>query len=91
MINFVLYEYLKETFRRLRIGEGVDDKGDGFHFEEYMVASAISKTVACCLAYPHGNHSYTFFQGLESSPLALPSQQIIMEQVPYLKPNLASE
>jgi len=53
MINFVLYEYLKETFKRIRIGEGVDDKGDGIHLEEYIVASAFSKTVACCLAYPH--------------------------------------
>jgi len=53
MIHFVLYEYLKEMFKRYRVGEGVDEKANGFHLEEYMVASAFSKTVACCVAYPH--------------------------------------
>lgn len=61
MIHFVLYEYLKEMFKRYRVGEGVDEKANGFHLEEYMVASAFSKTVACCVAYPHGIGSASFF------------------------------
>jgi len=55
IINFVLYEYLKETFKRGRqtAQSETDDKRDAFHLGDYMIASAFSKTVACCIAYPH--------------------------------------
>lgn len=51
MINFVLYEYLKKTLQRWR--ETQPDSSVGDQALDYMVAGAISKTVACCLAYPH--------------------------------------
>lgn len=51
MINFVLYEYLKKTLQRWR--ETRPDSSVGDQALDCMVAGAVSKTVACCLAYPH--------------------------------------
>jgi len=54
-INFVLYECIKSNLARLR--QRTDDtnapKSPGNESIDFVIAGAISKTVACCLAYPH--------------------------------------
>jgi len=50
-----LYEYLKTTLRHWRQSNETpgEESGLGSQAFDYMVAGAISKTIACCLAYPH--------------------------------------
>lgn len=50
-----MYEYLKTALRRWRQANETpgDEGGLGSQAFDYMVAGAISKTIACCLAYPH--------------------------------------
>lgn len=50
-MKFVLYEYLKATLQRWR--ETQPDSSMGNQALDYMIAGALSKTVACCLTYPH--------------------------------------
>lgn len=58
VINFVLYECIKSNLARLR--QRTDDtnpsKSPGNEPIDFVIAGAISKTVACCLAYPHGSN-----------------------------------
>lgn len=51
IIKFVLYEYLKSTLQRWR--DTQPDSSMGNQALDYMMAGAISKTVACFLTYPH--------------------------------------
>ena len=54
VLNFVVYEKLKE--RILVHGRTVDTENDRspMDFAEFMIAGAISKTIACISFYPHG-------------------------------------
>lgn len=68
IVNFVLYEFLKSDLRRLRQNrlDAADPQNAGVQRAEneaidFMIAGAISKTVACCLAYPHGETAVPFF------------------------------
>lgn len=63
VVHFVLYEGVKarltEAGRRRAIANGDDrskqgDRKQPKDFLEFMAAGAFSKTVASCIAYPHG-------------------------------------
>lgn len=56
VIHFVVYEEIKALLRRAK-GRADDDEKDVRDFFEYMGAGATSKTIATCLAYPHGSQS----------------------------------
>lgn len=47
----MLYEYLKTTLKRWRQTDPNSNVAN--QALDFMIAGAISKTVACCLAYPH--------------------------------------
>ena len=63
VIHFVIYEALKARLREMK---GLDMNSNGEEdrtvtdFLEYMAAGATSKTIATCIAYPHGKllHCY---------------------------------
>lgn len=64
VVHFVLYEGVKarlmEASRRRAIANGDTsphnpDRKQPKDFLEFMAAGAFSKTVASCIAYPHGN------------------------------------
>ncbi|CAD7079993.1 unnamed protein product [Hermetia illucens] len=73
VIHFVIYEALKAKLIELRHKHPLDGKTSR-DFLEFMLAGAISKTVASCIAYPHevartrlreeGNKYQTFWQTL---------------------------
>ena len=61
VIHFVIYEAIKA--RLLDNGNGgeddegyVEDERQASDFLKFMVAGATSKTVATCVAYPHGEN-----------------------------------
>lgn len=51
IIHFVIYEAIKAELIRHR--PTVNDEKSSKDFLEFMMAGAISKTVASCIAYPH--------------------------------------
>ena len=53
MIHFVIYEQIKAHLAEAK-GRQPDDDKSYAEFLEFMMASATSKTVATCCAYPHG-------------------------------------
>uniref|UniRef100_T1ID26 Mitochondrial carrier protein n=1 Tax=Rhodnius prolixus TaxID=13249 RepID=T1ID26_RHOPR len=58
VIHFVIYEAIKAELIKLRsagneTSRSVEEKTSR-DFIEFMMAGAVSKTVASCLAYPHG-------------------------------------
>ena len=57
VIHLVTYEEIKLQLREMRVGIGEDSATEiGYlqQFLEYMGAGAVSKTIATCVAYPHG-------------------------------------
>uniref|UniRef100_T1GKN2 Mitochondrial carrier protein Rim2 n=1 Tax=Megaselia scalaris TaxID=36166 RepID=T1GKN2_MEGSC len=75
VIHFVIYEAIKSKLIELRQTCPMDGKTSR-DFLEFMLAGAISKTVASCIAYPHevartrlreeGNKYNTFWQTLHT-------------------------
>ncbi|XP_011205621.1 mitochondrial carrier protein Rim2 isoform X1 [Bactrocera neohumeralis] len=75
MIHFVIYEFIKSKLLEMRNSRHEDVKSSK-DFLEFMMAGAVSKTVASCIAYPHevartrlreeGNKYNTFFQTLQT-------------------------
>lgn len=57
VVHFVIYEAIKARLIAARVGlnEPEDNTKSSKDFLEFMMAGAISKTVASCIAYPHGN------------------------------------
>jgi len=53
MIYFVLYERLRLSIGHWR-GITLDEDRRMYDFLIIMMASAVCKSTACCLAYPHG-------------------------------------
>jgi len=53
MIYFVLYERLRLSIGHWR-GMTLDEDRRKSDFLLFMLASAVCKSTACCLAYPHG-------------------------------------
>lgn len=55
VVHFVLYEGVKARLIAARSQDGVpSDQRSPRDFLEFMGAGAFSKTVASCIAYPHG-------------------------------------
>lgn len=61
VIHFVIYEAIKthlvaKRMQRLGLDESLLDTAprETRDFVEFMIAAAISKTIASCAAYPHG-------------------------------------
>lgn len=55
VVHFVLYEGVKARLIAARSLDGVpSDQRSPRDFIEFMGAGAFSKTVASCIAYPHG-------------------------------------
>ncbi|KAF4517720.1 hypothetical protein B566_EDAN013398, partial [Ephemera danica] len=52
VVHFVIYEAIKARLMAHRSGQRGDAKTSR-DFLEFMMAGAISKTVASCIAYPH--------------------------------------
>ncbi|XP_059220814.1 mitochondrial carrier protein Rim2 isoform X1 [Stomoxys calcitrans] len=53
MIHFVIYEFIKSKLIERHNKRGADTTKSSRDFLEFMMAGAISKTVASCIAYPH--------------------------------------
>lgn len=53
VIHFVIYEALKARLLEYN-HSGIDDDRNAGDFVRFMGASAVSKTCATCVAYPHG-------------------------------------
>lgn len=75
IIHFVIYEAIKAKLMAVRAHQAVDgDSKKTRDFVEFMMAGAVSKTCASCIAYPHevartrlreeGSKYRTFFQTL---------------------------
>lgn len=61
VVHFVLYEGVKARLMAARIADGVpSDQRSPRDFLEFMGAGAFSKTVASCIAYPHGMSFYAW-------------------------------
>jgi len=54
VIHFVIYEAIKAKLREMRLKRTKDNIT--MDFIEYMGAGATSKTIATCVAYPHGEY-----------------------------------
>lgn len=75
VIHFVIYEALKAKLVEMRAAHPTDTKSSK-DFVEFMVAGAVSKTVASCITYPHevartrlreeGNKYRSFWQTLHT-------------------------
>lgn len=73
VVHFVLYEGVKarliEANRRRAIASGDvthnPDRKQPKDFIEFMAAGAFSKTVASCIAYPHGKNIFSLINTLE--------------------------
>lgn len=70
VVHFVIYEAIKARLIAARVGLNELPEGNtksSKDFLEFMMAGAISKTVASCIAYPHGNSSaqYSLFHNLQ--------------------------
>lgn len=60
VVHFVLYEGVKARLMAARSVDGVpSDQRSPRDFLEFMGAGAFSKTVASCIAYPHGKSLHT--------------------------------
>ena len=59
MIYFVLYERLRLSVGQWR-GMTLDEDRRTYDFFIIMMASAVCKSAACCLAYPHGQFTVCF-------------------------------
>lgn len=57
VLNFVIYEKLKEKILHDHTVDMENDRS-AMDFAEFMMAGAISKTVACMTFYPHGKGIY---------------------------------
>ena len=57
VVHFVIYEYIKAWLITHRAQTPSTDDGSKMSrdFVEFMAAGALSKTIASCIAYPHGN------------------------------------
>lgn len=53
MVHFVIYEAIKAQLIARRSGKSDSNSKSSRDFLEFMVAGAMSKTVASCVAYPH--------------------------------------
>lgn len=54
IVHFVIYEFFKAQIKQQRLKDPIrDDNFDKYIFFQYMFASAISKSCACAIAYPH--------------------------------------
>lgn len=53
VIHFVIYEAVKARLIAHRTRQNLDDRSSK-DFLEFMAAGAFSKTIASCIAYPHG-------------------------------------
>jgi len=53
VVHFVIYEAIKAKLMAYRSGQPTDSKSSR-DFLEFMMAGAVSKTIASCIAYPHG-------------------------------------
>lgn len=60
VVHFVIYEAVKAWLitHRSRVPTDNDGSKMGRDFIEFMAAGAMSKTVASCIAYPHGESLY---------------------------------
>lgn len=56
VIHFVIYEAIKAHLLEMR-NRNPSQAKTSRDFFEFMLAGAISKTVASCVAYPHGRFS----------------------------------
>lgn len=54
VIHFVIYEAIKAKLMTYRSHKRASEEKGSKDFLEFMMAGAISKTVASCIAYPHG-------------------------------------
>jgi solute carrier family 25 protein 33/36 len=52
VVHFVIYEAIKAKLMAYRSGQPTDSKSSR-DFLEFMMAGAVSKTIASCIAYPH--------------------------------------
>ncbi|KDR24076.1 Solute carrier family 25 member 36, partial [Zootermopsis nevadensis] len=52
VVHFVIYEAIKAKLVAFRSGQPTDSKSSR-DFLEFMMAGAVSKTIASCIAYPH--------------------------------------
>lgn len=69
VVHFVLYEGVKARLMAARTLDGVpSDQRSPKDFLEFMAAGAFSKTVASCIAYPHGKffRAVNTYQNLHS-------------------------
>ncbi|GMS84995.1 hypothetical protein PENTCL1PPCAC_7170 [Pristionchus entomophagus] len=53
VIQFVLYEHLRQALLSNSRGKGDDDERKNIDFLNFMVAGGIAKFIACVAAYPH--------------------------------------
>lgn len=60
VVHFVLYEGVKARLIAARNNGMPTDQRSPRDFVEFMAAGAFSKTVASCIAYPHGEDFYLF-------------------------------
>ncbi|KAM8715280.1 hypothetical protein ACLKA7_002347 [Drosophila subpalustris] len=75
MVHFVIYEFIKSKLLEQRNQRNTDTKSSR-DFLEFMIAGAVSKTIASCIAYPHevartrlreeGNKYNSFWQTLHT-------------------------
>lgn len=52
IVHFVIYEAIKAEL--MKPSEDSEDTREAMDFLKFMMAGATSKTIATCLAYPHG-------------------------------------
>lgn len=64
VVHFVIYEAIKARLVAARVGlnDSEDNTKSSKDFLEFMMAGAISKTVATCIAYPHGTNNARGFR-----------------------------
>ncbi|KAL6982298.1 Pyrimidine nucleotide transporter, mitochondrial [Sarracenia purpurea var. burkii] len=63
VIHFVIYEAIKaelmtKRMQRLSALDADVNERSSRDFVEFMVAGAVSKTIASCMAYPHGGYRW---------------------------------
>ena len=56
VIHFVIYEAIKAKLRERKGGCVYEGERCTMDFIEFMGAGAVSKTIATCVAYPHGEY-----------------------------------
>ena len=60
VVHFVIYEAIKANLVAYHC-RSPDDSKSSRDFLEFMVAGAVSKTIASCIAYPHGELVFISF------------------------------